>query len=216
MKIYDISRPLEVGMAVYKNKPSKQFELRQDANFPEQAFQEHSIIQLNLHTGTHVDAPAHMLPGGASVDQLPLSAFFGPAQLLDLSEVEEVICREDLLKKDIQPGCRLLLKTKNSFEEGYNPRFVYLSAEGADYLKSLACPLVGIDAMSVERDQPKHPAHDILLGAGIYILEDIRLAQVPEGRYQLMALPLALRGVEASPVRAVLLDTKEDTTPPSI
>lgn len=201
---YDISRPLEEGMAVYKNRESKQFKRRIDAAFPEQNLNESTVIQWNLHTGTHVDAPSHMLEKGQTLERLPLGPYVGLAQVVDLTSVETVIELQDLQSIQVEAP-RLLIKTRNSFVSTYDPHFVYLSAEAAAWLIDQGLKLVGIDAMSVERDQPDHPAHEVLLGQGCAILEDIRLAEVPEGLYTLLALPLNLQKTEASPVRAMLL-----------
>lgn len=207
---YDISRPLHEGMSVYKNRPSKAFLRRIDAQFPDQTLCESTVVQWNLHTGTHVDAPAHMLPEGRTLEQLPLAPYVGLAQVVSCLNVEERIEREDLEGLALRAR-RLLLRTRNSEREEYDSRFVYLSAEAAAWLVEQGVELIGIDAMSVERDQPEHPAHEILLASNVAILEDIRLSAVPDGLYTLLALPLALRGAEASPVRALLLP--KDWTP---
>lgn len=210
---WDVTRPLEESMAVYKNRDTKLFRRRVDADYSTRGFRETSITQWNLHTGTHVDAPLHMLEGGDTIDHAELPRFLGPALLLDLTGVEEVISAADLEAALFAQGgtfrslagLRVLLRTRNSLEDGYNPRFVYLSVEGARWLVERGISLLGIDAMSVERDQPTHPAHDALLGAGVPIVEDLRLAGVPEGRYTFVGLPMLLVGGEASPLRAILL-----------
>lgn len=209
-RFYDISRPLHEGMTVYKNRPSKAFLRRMDAQFPEQNLCESTVVQWNLHTGTHVDAPAHMLSEGRTLDQLPLAPYVGHTQVVELPYVEECIQRRDLESVELRAK-RILIHTRNSGEEAYDPKFVYLTAEAATWLVEQGIQLVGIDAMSVERDEPDHPAHQILLSAGVAILEDLRLDSVPVGEYTLLAIPLALRGAEASPVRALLLPV--DWTP---
>lgn len=83
---------------------------------------------------------------------------------------------------------------------------MYLDASAAEYLKSAGITGVGIDALGIERAQPGHETHKTLLGAGIIILEGLRLADVNEGTYRLAALPLRLKGTEASPARAILIE----------
>lgn len=206
MRIYDISRPLREGMAVYKNKDFKQFKRRIDSTYEKSHCNESSVVQWNLHAGTHVDAPLHMLDGGAPMAGMDLAACFGKALLVDCSDVEEIIGLERVRDLPLKKGDRVLFRTRNSSEEEYNPKFVYLSAEAAEHLAEVGVVLVGIDAMSVERDQPTHPAHDALLSRNIVILEDVRLAGIEPGEYELIALPISIPEAEAAPVRAILIE----------
>ena len=83
---------------------------------------------------------------------------------------------------------------------------MFLGTDGSKYLVERGVKGVGIDALSVERDQPGHTTHHLLLGANILILEGLRLADVPEGTYMLLAAPLVVVGAEAAPVRVVLVE----------
>lgn len=107
--------------------------------------------------------------------------------------------------KPIDEGAFILLKTKNSFHEGFANDFIYVEKSGAQYLKDKGIVGVGIDALGIERSQPGHETHKILLGAGIIILEGLKLADIAEGEYILSAAPLKIIGSEAAPVRAVLI-----------
>jgi arylformamidase len=205
MKIYDISMPIHAGMPVYKNKPEKKPVIRVVQDFSTSKVRE-SRIDLDVHTGTHVDSPLHMLPDGGTMQTISLDRLVGPCRVLDLTFVEGGITREHLEKFDVQPGEFLLLKTKNSWDEEFNFSFVYLAEEGAKYLAEKRIRGVGIDALGIERDQPGHPTHKTLFQAGIVIIEGLQLKEVPEGEYFLVAAPLKLLETEAAPARVFLLE----------
>lgn len=204
MKIIDISRPLNADTAVYKNYESKRFHLTAVATFPVNGAHE-SEMKTNLHTGTHVDAPKHMVENGGSLADLDLSHFMGPAEVFDLTAVEGAIYLKDIKDLAIDPARIIIFKTKNSFDDHYNFKFVYLEEDAAQYLVDLGLKTVALDAMSIERDKKGHEVHNILLGNGVAIIEDVRLANVEAGKYFLSALPLNIPEAEASPVRAVLI-----------
>lgn len=204
MKIIDISRPLHAETAVYKNYESKRFHLTAVATFPEKGAHE-SEMKTNLHTGTHVDAPKHMIENGASLKDVDLSHFMGPAEVYDLTAVDEAIYLRDIEHLTFDPKRIPIFKTKNSFEEDFNFKFVYLEEDAAQHLVDLGVKTVALDAMSIERDKKGHDVHNILLGNGVAIIEDVRLAHVEPGKYFLSALPLNIPEAEASPVRAVLI-----------
>lgn len=205
MKVYDISRTIAEAMTVYKNRDNKRIRRKLEYVYSENKVNESSLC-MNLHSGTHVDAPYHMLNDGITMEQVDPSLYFGKTKLFDLTQVHECITAADLEGLDIQAGDIVLFKTRNSFTEVYDPKFVYIEVDAAQRLVDLAVKTVGIDAMSLERDKPEHPTHSIILGAGLGVVEDLRLAEVPAGEYQLMAIPLKLEGFEASPVRAILTE----------
>lgn len=214
MIIYDISMTIKPDMAVYKNKPEKKPQIMNVSDFNDGHTYE-SKITLDLHTGTHIDMPLHMIPGGADSDSWPLTGIISACTVLDFSDLAvEAIEEEDLRLKDklineehraVGLGKTILLKTRNSLQDGFDYDFVYLTARGADYLVQRKLAGVGIDALGIERNQPDHRTHKTLLGAGIWILEGLRLREVPEGQYILNLMPLKISGVEALPARAVLL-----------
>ncbi len=201
--IYDISRPIHGDMAVFKNFEFKRPESEMNSTFAKNAVNE-STWTINLHTGSHVDAPCHMIEDGISIDQVDPALYVGRCKVFDLTHVEDAIHAADVQDLDIQGGDIVLFKTRNSFDEGFNPDFVYLAEDAAARLVKAGVRTIGIDAMSIERDQPNHRTHVIVLGAGVGILEDIRLAEVPAGEYFLHAPPLHLVGGDGSPVRALL------------
>lgn len=205
MRMYDISMAVNSQMAVYKNNADKKPVLTAARDYSSGNVYE-SVIKMNMHTGTHIDAPLHMIQGGSTVDKLDISKLVLDCMVYDFTDVPDRITSEDLKKKDIKPDSFILLKTRNSFLEGFDPEFVYLDASGAEYLKELQISGVGIDSLGIERAQPCHETHKTLLGNGIIILEGLRLADIDEGIYQMVALPLKLTDTEAAPARVILLE----------
>lgn len=204
MKIIDISMNIHQAMPVYKNKPEKKPALKFLQDFSNSNSCE-SELTIGMHTGTHVDAPLHMLPGGSTVDQINLAKVVTKCQVLDFTELQDKITAPNLAAKEIKPGAFVLLKTKNSYEQGFDFNFVYLEQSGAAYLKEAGISGVGIDALGIERDQPGHLTHKTLFEAGIVIIEGLRLAEVEVGDYFLCAAPLKVTGAESAPARAFLI-----------
>jgi len=205
MRIIDISMEVDENIPVYRNKAEKKPVVTVVQDHITGSVHE-SVIRMDLHTGTHIDAPLHMIVGGATFESIDINRLYTWCRVYDLTSVREKITAADLENKDIRPGSFILLKTRNSFFNGFDPEFVYVDATAAEYLKSVGITGVGIDALGIERAQPGHETHKTLLGAGIVILEGLRLADVKEGTYRLAALPLRLKGTEASPARAILIE----------
>ena len=174
-----------------------------------------SELQMTSHAGTHVDAPVHGDEDGATLNQLDLEIFYGPARVLDLTACKTAVEVADLEAKDVMRGERILLKTSNSnrgFETFYDD-YVYLSAEAAEYLGQLGVKLVGIDSLSIkQRGAKDNTSHTALLSHRIPILEGINLKEVAEGEYTLAALPIALQ-YDGAPTRAVLIRKKQPAKP---
>jgi len=203
MKIYDISMRIYYDMPVYKKKISKRPVLRVESDFSSGRVYE-TKLEMNMHTGTHMDAPLHFMQGGATIDKLDLEKAVTKCKVLDLKDVEEKISREHLIGKDIFEGDFIIFKTRNSYMDILEDEFIYLDRTGAEYLKSRRVAGVGIDALGIERSQPEHETHKILLGSGIVVLEGLRLKEVEEDEYLLVAAPILIAGAEAAPVRALL------------
>ena len=205
-KVIDISMEISENMMVYKNREENKPRIQVTRDFTTGEAYE-TTVTLGMHTGTHLDMPLHMLPDGETLDDLRLEQVITPCQVVDLTEAAGGITQQDLEKRVISSGKFLLLKTRNSFQETFDFEFVYLERSGASYLKEMGVTGVGIDSLGIERDQPDRMTHKTLLGNGILILEGLRLAAVPPGDYLLVAVPLKIKGAEASPVRAFLLES---------
>jgi arylformamidase len=170
---------------------------------------------IGAHTGTHLEAPLHTQPDGATIDTLKLDLLVGAARVLDLTGVEGAIRPADLLAAGLDHHRRVLLHTTNSERVLHSPekpsRWVGLSPEAAQLLVDHGVRLLGFDFYTVEtagRDST-FDAHYILSGAGIVTIEQVDLTAVPAGDYELVCLPVPMRGAEAAPARVVLLPAPE-------
>lgn len=169
-----------------------------------------STLMLSAHAGTHVDAPAHFIIGGKTIDQYPPERFVLPAQVVSV-EGKESVSLEDVKNAGTREGEALLFKTDNS-QRGllrrrvFSENFVHLSEEIACNLVDLGISLVGIDYLSVDKygDDPA-PVHRLLLENDILLLEGIDLGKVPPGRYTLICPPIKIQAGEAAPCRAMLV-----------
>ncbi len=169
-----------------------------------------SNLSFGAHTGTHLDAPRHFLSSGKPLELIQLSSLVGPCRVLrlNLGKRKEVEVR-DLKSYKIQRGERLLFNLGNSkhlFAKKFYENYVAIGNEAAKFLAAKKTKLVGVDYLSVERrGNPGHPVHKSLLRAGVAIIEGVNLQNVKPGKYTLVCLPLKIIGIEASPVRAILL-----------
>lgn len=205
-KLYDISMTVSTSIQVWKDKDAKRPTFTNTSNFQTGTTYE-SRISLDAHTGTHLDAPLHMLENGATIESIPLSDLIGTARVLDLTHVKYEITRSDLEPFAIQKGEWILFKTRNSDNESpnFDVDFVFLRADGAQYLAEIGIKGVGTDALGIERSQPEYPTHRSLMRNNVLILEGLRLKDVPAGSYFFVLAPLKLEGIEAAPARAFLL-----------
>ncbi|RLQ91129.1 cyclase family protein [Falsibacillus albus] len=202
MKIYDITAPIYNGMPVYKNKPEKQPNVETNTN----GHVTESRICMDVHTGTHVDAPLHMINDGETIETIDIENLVRPCRVLDLTRVDGKITKNDIISYDIQKGDFILFKTKNSFDREFNFDFIYLAEDAAQYLASVGITGVGIDSLGIERAQEGHPTHKALMSNDVIIIEGLQLEEVPEGTYFMIAAPLKIQGTDASPARILLLD----------
>ncbi len=204
MEIYDISQTIREGIAVWPGDQQfrRQWKMRlakgQSCNL--------SSVTMSVHTGTHLDAPYHFDDAGTDIASVSLTRYVGRARVVAMS-VDRHITARDLALLAWDGVERILFKTRaaDAIETEFDPRFVYLSEDGAEFIGKRNMLLVGTDAPSVDgRDSRGMLAHKTLLKHGVAILEGVRLAQVPDGDYELICLPLKLAGADGSPVRAIL------------
>jgi len=167
-----------------------------------------SRLDLGAHTATHMDAPLHFIPGGATIDELDLDAVVGPARVIAIDH-PEAVTPEDLAPHDLRPGERILFRTRNSpaawHAGGFVEDFVYISAAAAAVLVRAGVRTVGVDYLSVggfSRDGPE--THHVLLEAGVWIIEGLDLSGAEPGDYDLVCLPLKIAGGDGAPARALL------------
>lgn len=199
---------IEPDIRVYKNKDEKRPQFINTSNYDEGNHYE-SKVKMDLHTGTHMDAPLHMIKDGDTIDQTELSKCMGQSIVIDLTHLDDHISAKDLEKADIKEGDIVLLKTKNSLRKDFHFQFIYLHREGAQYLVDKGVKAIGIDALGIERGDPEHRTHKIILGQGIPIIEGLALKDIKEGRYEFVGLPLKFKGLEGSPMRAILIEEEK-------
>jgi arylformamidase len=210
---YDISVPLKQGMNYLPLDPVPPRIYRfNDVELGAKVTM--SMLEIISHTGTHIDTPRHFIPGGSTVSDMPLDATVGPARVIEIKDPEKVKVPE-LKKHKIKKGERILCKTRNSPRVYESPQFVedyvYLDAEAAVYLAEKEIVLFGLDCITVgyfKDEESIVKTHQTLLSAGIYILEDCALGNVPAGEYELLCLPLLMYKGDAGPCRAILRPLK--------
>jgi len=206
--IYDISVWLGVESIDYPDTVPFSRELVEPAK--DSAVRELSKLVMSAHSGTHLDFPAHFIPGGKHIDDYPIQRFILPAQVVHIKD-KKAIRPSELKNLDIRPGDALLFKTDNSISGRcasgvFCENFVYMSLEAADFCVDKKLSLVGIDYVTIDRYVDKNfPTHLKLLGNDILILEGINLKEVPPGRYTLFCSPLKIKGAEGTPARAILI-----------
>ena len=209
MKIYDISLTIGPGLPIWPGDPP--IEMKRVRKIEEGANCNVTELRMSVHSGTHLDAPFHFFPLGSSVETLPLDVLVGEAQVVHLPDACQLVSRDILEQAGILKGTqRLLIRTRNSHfwaeKRGeFQPDFVGLSPDGADYLVEQGVRLVGLDYLSVAPYKKSRPVHEILLKSGVIALEGVILWDVPAGIYQLCCLPLKLLGSDGAPVRAILI-----------
>lgn len=202
--VVDLSHPMRGGMPVWPGDPGVCMETR--ATVEAQGFRVQRL-ELNGHAGTHLDAPAHVLSGGAGVESLPLGRCLGPGVVLDVRG-REVVEAGDL--DGMEGAAFALLRSGHDRHwgaAGYYEAFPRLSPGAAERLASAGLAGVGLDWPSPDGPgSGELPVHKILLDAGLVLVENLRgLERLPERGFLFLGLPLALAGGDGSPVRACAL-----------
>lgn len=207
--LYDISPPIAPGIAVWPGDTAYRAELA--SAIARGSSVNVAAVTSTLHLGAHADAPFHVDDRGASVAEMPLEPFLGPCRLVEVPPAPLVL-PEHLAGVDLADPPRLLLKTGSVRDRSRFPEsFSALSPELARALGEAGALLVGLDTPSVDPfDSKDLAAHHALVAGGVAILEGLALGEVPPGLYELVALPLRLAGLDASPVRAVLRSSQHD------
>jgi len=179
-RIYDISRPLERGAWVWSGDTP--FDCGLAWKMSEGSSVNVGRLTMSLHCGTHMDAPFHFAPHGPSSEQIPLAHCIGPCDVVPLARLADATAERVLVKAS-----------------GGTPTVEQLEKLGS--LKLLGTDFHSVDPM----DSKTLPVHNHLWRRGAVILEELDLSQVPDGRYGLIAMPLLIKGMDAAPVRAVLI-----------
>ena len=210
MQVYDVSVPLSANTVTYPGDPGIAIKhwLRMADGDPANV----SLINFGLHSGTHVDAPAHFIEGGAKVGTLPLDSLLGEAEVIEVAPHIDMIDKRFVAANCISGSQRVLFKTRNSVfwgdtERGFHEDYVYIDPNAAHWLVESGVKLVGIDYLSVEKfNSDSFPTHLAFLSRGVVIVEGLDLRAVPAGQYELLCLPLKIAGGsgDGAPARVIL------------
>jgi len=208
MEIIDITLPLSPNTPVWDGDQG--ISIQQTVFKGETSDFNISRVEMGVHAGTHIDSPFHLFNAGYTVDEIPLEVLIGQATILEISSSWEVINSEALLTSGFKPGIeRLILKTRNTEfwirdPYGFHADYIGINSDGAEFLVNQGLKLIGIDYFSASPVSDLVSPHEILLDAGVVILENAYLVDVELGEYECLCLPLKLQGTDGAPVRAVL------------
>lgn len=205
-QIWDISPPLRVGMPVWPG--DSPFLANTTWEITDKCPVKVSQISLSTHTGSHCDAPSHYGADGVSIDQVNLDTYIGPCRVIHVHDVlgaSQQVQPEHLASHLTDVPARVLLRTYKKSPEQWDANFPSISVAAINLLAKHGVKLVGIDSPSLDPQESKTlDAHLAVKANGMAILECIVLDDVSVGDYELIALPLKLAGLDASPVRAIL------------
>ncbi len=203
-QLYDISVLLRPGTPEWPG--DSPFDCRWTCRIREGSSVNLSMIAGSPHVGTHADAPLHVHEQWPASDALPLHPFAGPCTVLDVSSRAGPISLAQLGLDDDAPVDRLLLHTGRSIAVGVFPReWPVLTTSCVDALLRRGLMLLAVDCPSVdERESKGLDVHHRVFAGGAFVIENLDLSAVPPGRYELLALPLRLGGLDAAPLRAAL------------
>ncbi|HXD29616.1 MAG TPA: cyclase family protein [Pyrinomonadaceae bacterium] len=210
MQIYDVSVPISARTPTYPGDPGVKFE--QWSSLEKGDAANVTSLCFGLHTGTHIDAPAHFLAGGKKLSSLSLDMLMGEVRVIELaSDVYEIT--ENLVETNCPAGpTRVLFKTRNSDfwneDSGeFRTDYTYIAPGAARRLVSNGVRLVGIDYLSVERFKSENfETHEVLLSNEVVIIEGLDLRNIKAGLYELICLPLKVAdgSGDGAPARVIL------------
>lgn len=216
MKRYDITPPLHAGLQVWPGDAP--VALTSVLRLADGDTVNLGRLTSSLHAGAHADAPWHFQDDGPAIDRIPLEPYLGPARVVRLRISGNLIEPADLETALSPPPQRLLVCCNPDRDPDRFPSsFVCFSPAAAARISQAGVRLLGTDAPSVDPvDSKDLPSHRSLWAGGSLILENLDLRRVPEGEYELIALPLPIVGGDGSPVRAVLreLDAPRQSVDP--
>lgn len=167
-----------------------------------------SVLRTDVHCGTHVDAPRHFVDSGATIDQIDLGVLNGPTYVAQVGGAR--IGAAELDRAEVPSDVRrLLLRTSNSADPSiyatpFREEYAALTPDGAAWVRDRGIEAVGIDYLSIQRFEDPPDAHEILLGAGVLIIEGLSLSAIVPGWFDMLCLPVLLTGAEAAPARVAL------------
>lgn len=166
-----------------------------------------SAVTMSPHVGAHADAPLHYASDAAAISDVPLDAYLGRCRVIHAIGATPLVTVEHLRHAEADLPPRVLVRCCERADTVWNPAFTAYAPEAIEWLAARGVRLVGIDTPSVDPAESKVlDSHQQLRRHDLRVLENLVLDDVPEGDYELIALPLKLQGACASPVRAILRD----------
>ncbi|MDR1054884.1 MAG: cyclase family protein [Prevotellaceae bacterium] len=203
-KIYDISLPLTVNTKVFPGDMPLQYNFVQHIEAGDKL--NLSEFLATTHIGTHVDAPLHYLEQGKAIGELDLDIFIGTCQLVKVdTTIKTSILPGEITRYGNLPERVLFCTTSENKYDEWTDSYRIPSIELIDYLNRMGVKLIGIDTPSVDMVNASDALiHKYIFKCEMLIIENLYLNEVPEGRYELIALPLKFMELEASPVRVIL------------
>jgi arylformamidase len=201
--LYDISPSLSPALAVWPG--DTRFEETRTWQIGGEGVVNVSRITLSTHTGAHADAPLHYDPNGLPIGAVDLSTYLGPCRVIHVIGALQVTLQAVQQALIGAPPRVLFRSYTKAPQEQWDSDFASIKADLIEHLAQMRVRLVGIDTPSIDPEQSKSlEAHHAVRRAGMAILEGLVLDAVPQGDYELIALPLKFAHLDASPVRAVL------------
>lgn len=202
-RLWDISPPVQPGSPVFPGDAP--FELRWGWTLSAVCPVNVSTITMSPHTGAHADAPLHYGADGAAVGALDLAPFLGRCRVIHAIGCGPLIEWAHLAHALHGLPPRVLVRTYAKAPAAWDPKLAGYAPDTVERLADAGVMLIGIDSASIDPAESKAlPSHQAIRRRGLRVLENLVLDEVPEGDYELIALPLKLMTAEASPVRAVL------------
>lgn len=203
--LIDISVPLDEDLPIWPGSPG--FELDSLKRIEDGAEANVSRLTCDVHTGTHIDAPRHFVNDGISVDEIPLDVLVGPSIVVQVLGEVEAVTAEVLKHLNIPNDTdRLLLRTQNSTLWSSRPAsfqrdYVALTPDAAQWVVDFGIQCLGVDYLSVQRYDDGPETHQILLQNNVVIIEGLNLKNAEPGKYELICMPIKLKGGDGAPAR---------------
>jgi arylformamidase len=206
MTYYDVTLPIRDKMLSWPSDPDVRLKA---AKTIARGGSRVTLLSMGTHTGTHFDAPSHVLKRGKGLDAFSPETLIGPAEVVDLTGIDGPDIEVAHLEKHVPEGAeRVLFKTANTTKKlmtkAFTEDYVALSGDAAAWLAAAGVKLVGVDYLSVNRRGGDGRGHTELLKHDIPIIEGLWLVDVPPGQYELIALPIRIEKGDGAPARVLL------------